>query len=80
MSDGKKSFIVLVPDAGDSLSPSVRMSVRQILATPPQRPTQRSSVTVIELRNDAGEGSPTFIDDDEGADDGTGEVNTTIFV
>ena len=78
--DGKKSFIVLVPDAGDLLSPSVQMLVCQISATPPQQPTQRLSVTVIELRNDAGEGLPTFIDDDEDADDGTGEVNTTIFV
>ena len=71
---------MLVPDAGDLLSPSVQMLVCQISATPPQQPTQRLSVTVIELRTDAGEGLPTFIDDDEDADDGTGEVNTTIFV
>ena len=64
----------------ESMSPSVRMSVRQISATPLERSTRSSSVTVIELRS-GGDASPTFIDDDtDDVDADAAEVNTTIFV
>lgn len=72
------------------MSPSVRMSVRPLAASalPQDHPSRRSSVTVIELRNedeDSRQASPErqdVTDDDEtihSGGEGT-EVNTHIFV
>ena len=70
-------------DHPEQISPSVRMSVRQVTAVPPRRPPRRSSVTVIELRSDdSRQSSPGFGDDDDTVNSGGEgtEVNTTIFV
>lgn len=85
--------ISLSPKLGSGpvpLSPSVRMSIGTSMGSvPPMRPPRRSSVTVIELRSDSRQSSPSLgshhndnnDDDDTVHSGGEGtEINTHIFV